>query len=217
MGRLPHAVLERFSLYLREAEGRLARGESTVSSQELARALGLTPAQVRKDLGAVGPLGARGVGYRLQPLVAALRHALGTDRRWPMALVGVGQLGRALVRHRGFREQGFCFEAIFDRDPRLVGRRIEGLRIEGVDRLVERIRAAGIRIAVLAVPPEQAQPVASDLVRAGIKGILNFTATALAVPDDVAVVSVDLGFFLEQLTHHIVSMAQPPRRERDSA
>jgi redox-sensing transcriptional repressor len=199
-------VLERFSLYLREAEGLGARDIVTVSSQELGDALGLTPAQVRKDLGTVGPLGARGVGYRVDLVISALRRALGTDRGWPTALVGVGHLGSALVRHRGFQAQGFHFVAAFDRDPEVVGDRIDGLLVQPVAEMVETVRERDVRIAMLAVPAEHAQTVTDDLVRAGVKGILNFAAVGLEVPRDVEVVSVDLGFFLEQLTHHIISI-----------
>src|ERR1041385_6043280 len=116
---LPRAVLERLSLYLRQLESLSRAGTTTVASAELGRALGLTPAQVRKDFGNVGNLGARGVGYRVDLLAKALRRTLGTDRVWPVALVGVGHLGSALVRHRQFRDQGFAFAALFDRDPAL--------------------------------------------------------------------------------------------------
>jgi redox-sensing transcriptional repressor len=203
---LPRAVLERLSLYLRQLESLARAGTTTVSSTELGRALGLTPAQVRKDFGNVGNLGARGVGYRVDLLAGALRRSLGTDRVWPVALVGVGHLGSALVRHRQFRDQGFAFAALFDRDPALAGREVEGLPIRPIEDLERALREAEIRLAMLAVPAAAAQSVAGRLVAAGVKGILNFTSAPLDVPGDVAVVAVDLAFYLEKLTYHLAHL-----------
>ena len=200
---IPRAVLERMSLYLRQVEMLARSGISTVSSAELGRALGLTAAQVRKDFGSVGNLGARGVGYRVELLASALRRTLGTDRVWPVALVGVGHLGSALVRHREFRQQGFAFAALFDRDPSLSGREVEGVAIRPLEDLERVLREGEVRLAMLAVPASAAQEVAERLVRAGVKGILNFTSAPLAVPHDVAVVAVDLAFYLEKLTYHL--------------
>jgi redox-sensing transcriptional repressor len=196
-------VLERLSLYLRQVEALARAGASTVSSSELGHALGLTPAQVRKDFGNVGQLGARGVGYRVELLAQALRRTLGTDRVWPLALVGVGHLGSALVRHRQWREQGFAFAALFDRDPALAGKAVEGIPIRPVEELEKTLRDQGIRLAMLAVPAAAAQGVATKLVRGGVRGILNFTSAALEVPPDVAVVAVDLALYLEKLTYHV--------------
>jgi redox-sensing transcriptional repressor len=201
----PRAV-ERLSLYLRQVEALARRGVKTTSSAELGGALGLTPAQVRKDFGTVGQLGARGVGYRVDLLAAALRRTLGTDRTWPVALVGVGHLGSALVRHREFRGQGFEFAALFDRDPALRGREVEGLPVRPLEELPAVVAGGGIRIAVIAVPPAEAQSVASLLVSAGVKGILNFASAPLEVPSDVAVVPVDLAIPLEGLTYHIANL-----------
>lgn len=200
---LPRAVLERLSLYLRQLEALGRKGTKTVSSAELGRALGLTSAQVRKDFGCVGQLGARGVGYRVDLLAATIRRTLGTDRVWPVALVGVGHLGSALVRHRQFRDQGFAFAALFDRDPALAGKSIEGINIRPIESLEAVLREEDVRLAMLAVPAAAAQEVADRLVRARVKGILNFTSAALEVPDDVAVVAVDLAFYLEKLTYHL--------------
>jgi redox-sensing transcriptional repressor len=197
------AALERLSLYLRQAESLARAGVTTVSSEELGRALGLTSAQVRRDFAAVGPLGARGVGYRVALLARELRRTLGTDRTWPVALVGVGHLGSALVRHRQFREQGFAFAALFDRDPALEGRVLEGLPIRPLEDLPHIVRDQAIQIAVIAVPAAEAQRVADQLVTAGVKGILNFASRSLEVPPDVAVVAVDLAIHLEALTYHI--------------
>ncbi len=205
-GPIPPAVLERLSVYLRQVEALARAGVTTVCSEELGRALGLTSAQVRKDFGMVGQLGARGVGYRVDLLARALRRTLGTDRTWPLALVGVGHLGSALVRHREFREQGFEFAALFDRDPALLGRTIEGLPIRPLDELPRAIAERGIRIAVIAVPAAEAQRVATLLAQAGVKGILNFASRSLEVPPDVAVIPVDLAIPLEALTHHVANL-----------
>lgn len=200
---LPRPVLERLSLYLRQLEALDRAGKKMTSSAELGQMLGLTPAQVRKDFAAIGTSGARGVGYRVQLLADALRRTLGTDRVWPVALVGVGHLGSALVRHRQFAEQGFKFAALFDRDPALAGQSIEGLAIRPIEDLEAALQEHGIRLAMLAVPASAAQSVADALVRAGVKGILNFTSAPLDAPDDVAVVAVDLALYLEKLTYHL--------------
>src|SRR5205814_10196664 len=164
--------------------------------------LGLTPAQVRKDFGNVGSLGARGVGYRVEHLARALRRTLGTDRVWPVALVGVGHLGSALVRHRQFRDQGFAFAALFDRDPALAGRSLEGLTIHPVEELERRLRAEKIRLAMLAVPAPAAPAVAARLLPAGVKAIPHSTPAPRDVPSDVAAVAVDPALSLHKLTHH---------------
>jgi len=204
---IPRAAQERLSLYLRHVELSQRAGRTTVSSAELGGALDLTPAQVRKDLSALGQwagkLGARGVGYRVDTLSTALRAALGTDRVWPVALIGVGHLGSALIRHKQFRDQGFRFAALFDASPALVGTTLEGLRIQSTDALEAGLREASVRLAMLAVPAAAAQGVADRLVRADVKGILNFSSAALDVPRDVAVVAVDLAFYLEKLTYHL--------------
>src|SRR5205085_12630612 len=140
----------------------------------------------------VGQPGGRGVGYRVELVARELRRVLGTDRTWKVALVGVGHLGSALVRHRQFRERGFEFAALFDRDPALHGKSLEGLPIRPPEELPAVVAGAGIRLAMVAVPAAEAQRVASTLVRAGVKGILNFTSVALDVPADVAVTGVDL-------------------------
>ncbi len=203
---LPRAVTYRLSLYVRQLNALARDGVTTVSSNELGQALGLTPAQVRKDLASVGQLGFPGVGYRVALLAAELRRALGTDRDWKIALVGVGHLGSALIRHKGFREQGFVIAATFDKDPALHGRTVEGLTIRPVEEIGAVVGREGIRLAMIAVPAEAAQDVADRLVAAGVKGILNFAAVGLDVRDDVQTSTVDLSMHLEQLTYHVTSL-----------
>jgi redox-sensing transcriptional repressor len=197
--RLPKAVSQRLSLYLRFLEGLESGQKETVSSSQLARSLDLTAAQVRRDLAYFGQFGFPGVGYKVPILVREIRRILGTDRTWQVALVGAGNLGTALIRYRGFRKQGFEIAAVFDADGKLEGKVISGLTIKNVKDLAKTIREMGIRIAILAVPAEAADDAAKRCVEAGVRGILNFAPTRLNVPDSVVVHPVDLALQLEQL------------------
>jgi|SRR5438552_3056393 len=204
--RLSRASVGRLSLYLRRLEGLLGEGITKVSSGDLGEALGVTDAQVRKDLAYLGSLGHPGIGYPIQELVSAIRRALGIDREWLAALAGVGNLARALLRYRGFPQQGFRIVALFDTDPAKIGQQVEGLTIHGVGQIPEVIAATGAELGVLTVPVEGAQAVADMLVAAGIRGVLNFAPTVLRLPVNVSLVSVDLAVQLEQLAF-LVQMA----------
>lgn len=203
---VPAPAVRRLSLYLRELERSLRHDRQTVSSKQLGDALGLTDAQVRKDLAYFGQFGHPGIGYRVDELIARIRCILGTDRTWNALLVGAGNLGAALLSYRGFSRKGFQIVAVFDSDSRKVGQRIgsvPGLPIHPMDRLKGTIAEREILLAILAVPAETAQQVADDVVAAGIKGILNFAPASLIVPTDVALASVDLAVHLEQLAFRI--------------
>ena len=195
----PPPTVRRLSLYLRQAEAFDAAGRATVSSRDLGRALGLSDAQVRKDLANFGSLGRPGVGYRTGELVARLRRILGTDRVWDVILVGAGNIGRALLAYRRFAGKGFRVAAVFDSDPRLHGKRLGDLQVRPMDRL----SASGAKLAILAVPADAAQGAADLLVAAGVRGILNFAPVPLAVPPHVSVNSVDLAVQLEQLAFRV--------------
>lgn len=196
---LSRASLGRYSLYLRYVRGLHAGGIRTVSSGQLGEALGITDAQVRKDLAYLGNLGHRGVGYPIPELMAALRAALGVNRNWSAVIVGVGNLARALLRYKGFREQGFDIVALFDADPSKVGQNIDNLAIQAADRLAEVVAEKQAELAILTVPSEVAQEVADALVNVGIRGILNFAPVVLRLPSSVQIVTVDLAAQLEQL------------------
>ncbi|WP_244420431.1 redox-sensing transcriptional repressor Rex [Isosphaera pallida] len=198
----PRAVVARAGLYLRQLDAFKGQGVHTVSSRQLGEALNLGDAQVRKDLAWFGQFGHPGVGYDVIDLAESLRAALGLDRVWPVALVGVGNLGRALLRDRGFSQRGFQVECVFDKDPRLVGQRCEGFLVEPVERLAELLAARRIVLVVLCVPADQAQAVAHRAVEGGAKGILNFAPVALSLPPGVDVVPVDLSIHLERLAYH---------------
>jgi len=197
--RPSRASVGRLSLYLRYLEGLARDGSTTVSSGQLGEPLGVTDAQVRKDLAYLGNLGQPGIGYPTRELIAALRHALGVDRPWTVALVGMGNLARALLRYRGFQQRGFRVVALFDADAEKVGQQLDGLTIHAVERIPEVVAGAGVELGVITVPSGSAQGVADALVAAGVKGILNFAPTIVRLPGRVSLVSVDLTVQLEQL------------------
>jgi redox-sensing transcriptional repressor len=197
--RLSRAGVGRLSLYLRCLEGLLGEGAQKVSSGQLGDAVGVTDAQVRKDLASLGNLGHPGVGYAAPELIAAIRHALGIDRPWLAALAGTGNLARALLRYQGFVTRGFRFVALFDNDPAKIGQHIDGLQIHSTDEMASVIAATHAELGVLTVPAESCQAVASTMAAAGVRGLLNFAPAVLRLPPDVEVVSVDLTVQLEQL------------------
>lgn len=201
--RIPKPTARRLSLYLRELHERIQSGRERVSSKVLGDALGLTDAQVRKDLACFGQFGQPGVGYRAADLSSRIRHIMGRDQGWSLALVGVGNIGRAILAYRGFREDGFQIVAAFDESPQVVGQKINGFRIMPMDALPHEVRERHIQIGVIAVPSEMAQEVADRLVEAGVEGILNFAPRRLSVPPRVSVGVVDLTVALEQLAFDI--------------
>jgi redox-sensing transcriptional repressor len=153
-----------------------------------------------------GQFGHPGIGYRCEELIPAIKKILGADRPWPVALLGAGNLGRALLGYKGFAEQGFRVVAAFDVDREKVGGKIEGVPIYGLDRLDAVISRHGIRLGIVAVPSAAAQQAADRLVAAGIEGILNFAPVTLSLPNDVRSVGVDLAIELEQLSFAVVNL-----------
>ena len=200
---IPKAAAARLSLYLRHLESLRITGAATTSSKDLAKALGVTAAQVRKDLGFFGQFGFPGIGYKIENLIVEIRKILGTDRMWNVALVGLGNLGSALFRYRGFVRQGFRITAIFDKNPAVIGRQVEGLLVKHINELERTVPDADISLGIMAVPAVSAQEVADCMVRAGISGIFNFAPAVLSLPANVAYVSIDLTVQLEQLSFHV--------------
>ncbi len=203
-GSVPQAVVNRLSYYLRELQHLVRQGVQTISSSQLGQRLGFTDAQVRKDLAYFGQFGYPGIGYRCEELITAIRRILGTDQQWPVALVGVGNLGTALLGYKGFAQQGFVFQAAFDNDPAKVGMTLGGVKVYPLERLPEVVRSHKIRLGILAVPASAAQEVADRLVEAGIQGILNFAPVTITVPPQVSLVEVDLAMELEQLSFAVL-------------
>jgi redox-sensing transcriptional repressor len=201
----PKAVVSRLSLYLRELQHLEQSGQETINSTQLGNLLGLSDAQVRKDLAHFGQFGHPGIGYRSAELIPRIREILGTNQSWPVAMVGIGNLGRALIGYRGFGHQGFRIVAGFDIDAHKVGGFIEGIPVFHLDELAERIDRLKIRLAILAVPAVAAQRVAEHIVAAGVEGILNFAPVTLNLPPQVHCVGVDLAMELEQLSFAVVN------------
>lgn len=204
---VPAVVVSRLSLYLRELQHLVRAGRATVSSSQLATLFGFSDAQVRKDLAYFGHFGHPGIGYRCDELIAEIRRILGTDRQWRVTMVGVGNMGRALLRYKGFTAQGFRIVAAFDRDPRVVGTSVEGIPIHDIKQLAEIVEKEHIQLGIITVPAIEAQPAADQLIAAGISGIVNFAPVALSLPEDIALVGVDLTTELEQLAFSVANRA----------
>ncbi len=206
LGPIPKAVINRLSLYLRELQRLVRDGSETTSSTQLGKLLEFTDAQVRKDLAYFGQFGYPGIGYRCSELITRIKEILGTNQRWPIAMVGLGNLGRALLGYRGFTHQGFEVACVFDVDDAKVNRQFEDIPVYHLDRIVEIVPKLGIRLAIIAVPAPAAQKVADALVAAGIQGILNFAPVTITVPRHVNLEGVDLAIELEQLSFAIVNI-----------
>lgn len=198
----PRAVVGRVALYLRQLEQFQRQKLETVSSQKLGEALNLGAAQVRKDLAFFGQFGRPGIGYDIGELIELLRKILGVNREWPLALIGVGNLGRALLHYKGFQDHGFRIRCLFDKNEALIGQKVENLPVHSIEDLERVARGESVRLAVICVPGDEAQSVADRAVAAGVIGILNFAPVALNVPEKVEVVAVDLGIHLEHLAYH---------------
>jgi redox-sensing transcriptional repressor len=212
--RIPEATVARLPVYLQVLLAAADRGQSTLSSEDLARAAGLTSAKVRKDLSFLGSHGTRGVGYPVADLAALISRVLGLTDERPVMIVGVGNLGRALASYDGFLRRGFRLGALVDADPAKVGSEVAGHPVEPVAELASIVADRGITIAVLATPARAAQPVADQLVAAGVTAILNFAPTHLDVADHVHVRTVDVSTELQILSfyEHLPAGAPGPTR-----
>lgn len=201
MPKVAESTIRRLSLYLRFLEEFEEQGIETVSSEALAGRGGTTSAQVRKDLSFFGSFGKRGLGYSVPELAERLRSIIGLGHRYPLALIGAGKIGSALVQHRGFTERGFDIEAIFDRDPEKIGQSWNGQSVRDIRDLEATLAQDAVEIAVITTPADAAQGVADRLVALGVKAILNFAPVQLDVPNDVTVKTVNLALELEVLSY----------------
>ena len=200
-GKAPQMAIRRLSMYYRTLAALREQEVESISSEHLSNLTGSTAAQVRRDLAYFGNFGRRGVGYDVQSLLVHMQEILGIGEGWPMALVGVGNLGSALLAYDGFPRQGFRIVEAFDSDPRRVGTVIRDVVVKPMDEIRETIQARKIVMALLAVPAKAAQAVTQQLVDAGVRCVLNFAPISLKVPSDVYLASVDLSIEVEYLSY----------------
>jgi len=200
---VPDIVIARLPLYLRALASMQSSGKTFTSSREMAQWLGISSAQIRKDLSYFGEFGKQGTGYAVADLQEKLRHILNLDREWPMVIIGAGQIGSAVAAYPGFADRGFRVCALFDNDPAKIGTFIVGLCVHDVRTLPEFVRAHRIRLAMIAVPAEAAQAVAEMAVSAGVSAILNYAPLNLVLPNHVRVENIDPVLHLQHMTYYL--------------
>ncbi len=200
---IPDIVVGRLPLYLRALQHMILEGRQLTSSQELAERLGISAAQIRKDLSHFGEFGKQGTGYNIDFLAEQLERILKIDRVWNMAVIGAGDIGSAVARYQGFANRGFKITLIFDNDPEKIGRRIGPFTVNNMDQIGTLIQAENIKVAMIAVPTAYAQEVADQLVSAGIKAILNYAPLNINVPSGVWVEYTDPVTHLQHMTYYL--------------
>lgn len=200
---IPDIVVGRLPLYLRALQRMRDESRSVTSSQELGERLGISAAQIRKDLSQFGEFGKQGTGYHINYLISQLEQILKVDRVWDLAVIGAGDIGSAVARYQGFTNRGFNVSMIFDNDPNKIGTQIGPFIVEPSTKMVEKIKAANIKIAMIAVPASEAQFVTDELVKAGVKAILNYAPLSINVPPDVRVQHTDPVTHLQRMTYYL--------------
>ncbi len=200
---IPDIVIGRLPVYLRALAVMAATGQEITSSHELGEKLGISSAQIRKDLSHFGEFGKQGTGYRISHLQDQLRRILKVDREWPVALIGLGDIGHAIARYGGFKDRGFVIKLVFDSDPTKIDQSIGNLVVQDVATLPDIVREQGVQIAMLAVTAKAAQDVADLCVKGGIRAILNYAPINLAVPATVRVQYLDPVTHLQRMTYYL--------------
>lgn len=200
---VPDIIIGRLPIYLRALQRMEAAGRKITSSQELGETLGISAAQIRKDLSQFGEFGKQGTGYHIEHLIEQLTRILHIDHEWDLAVVGAGDIGSAVARYRGFINRGFRVAMVFDSDPQKIGKKVGEFTVMDSKTMVEKIKQSGIKIAMIAVPADHAQEVADELVQAGIKAILNYAPINLNVPPDVHVQYIDPSIHLQRMTYYL--------------
>lgn len=201
--KIPEATIIRLSVYSRHLTEVDRKGILTTSSGDIAEGVGVSPAQVRKDLAYFGEFGTRGVGYNVKDLRQHILRILGLSVDWSVSLVGAGNLGLALSTYKGFRERGFIITSIFDSDPQKVGTMIGNVEVLPIEQLEEVAKQNRTQIGIVAVPAAAAQEIVDQLIKAGVQAILNFTQVVLNVPLEIELRNVDLAVNLEVLTFNV--------------
>jgi redox-sensing transcriptional repressor len=200
---IPDIVVGRLPVYLRALLRMAQAGQTITSSKDLGDRLGISSAQIRKDLSHFGEFGKQGTGYQIEYLIEQLRQILKVQREWKVALIGIGDLGHALAKYNGFANRGFQIAAVFDNDPAKIGMPVGALTILDAAGLVAEIRRQNITIAMMAVPVGQAQTVADQLAEAGIRAILNYAPISITAPKGVRVQYIDPVIHLQRMTFYL--------------
>ena len=201
--KIPDIIISRLPVYLRALQRLADKGIQTTSSQELGEIVGISAAQIRKDISQFGEFGKQGTGYSIPFLIERLRGILRVDRVWDVVIVGMGDMGHALARYNGFADRGFRVRMVFDNDAAKVGQRAGEFEISDVAGMVEKIKQNKIKIAMLTVPATAAQEMADQLVKAGVKSILNYAPISLNVPAGVKVQYIDPVTHLQRMTYYL--------------
>lgn len=203
--KISNSTIHRLSIYYRALMGLEREGYETISSKELAKREKLTPAQVRKDLSFFGSFGTRGLGYPVKELKQQIAEILGLNRLWNVAMVGVGNVGSALVSYKEFARQGFIIKLLFDNDQRKIGSNHKGIIISDIANMKQLLKESDISIVILTVPASAAQKVCDDIVEAGVRAILNFAPVSLKVPDEVILLNENMAIELEHLSFSLTN------------
>ena len=201
--KIPDIIIGRLPIYLRALQRLAEQGIHNTSSQELGEMIGISAAQIRKDISQFGEFGKQGTGYSIPFLIERLQSILKINRIWDVIIVGVGDMGHALARYNGFVNRGFHVTMLFDNDTQKVGSKINELEIFSTDVMAEKVKQNKIKVAMLTVPASAAQEVADQLVKAGIKAILNYAPIHLSVPKDVHVQHIDPATHLQRMTFYL--------------
>ena len=201
--QIPDIIISRLPVYLRALQRLAGQGAQTTSSQELGERVGISAAQIRKDLSQFGEFGKQGTGYHIPFLIGKLQGILHVDQVWDVAIVGMGDMGHALARYSGFKDRGFHIVIAFDNNPDLIGTKVGNFVVHDAKDLVRDIRGAAIKIAMITVPAAAAQGVTEKLVEAGVKAILNYAPISLSVPDGVHVQYIDPAIGLQRMAYYL--------------
>jgi redox-sensing transcriptional repressor len=201
--RIPDIIIGRLPVYLRALQMLQLKGIQTTSSQELGDIVGISAAQIRKDISQFGEFGKQGTGYSIPFLVERLQDILKVDRVWDVIVVGMGDIGHALARYNGFTNRGFQVTMVFDNDPKKIGQKVGEFEILDTALLAEKVKQNKIKIAMLTVPATSAQEIAEQLVKAGVKAILNYAPINLNVPGNVRVQYIDPVTHLQRMTYYL--------------
>ena len=201
--KIPDIIIGRLPVYLRALQRLAERGIQTTSSQELGEIVGISAAQIRKDISQFGEFGKQGTGYSIPFLIERLRNILKVDRVWEVVIVGMGDIGHALARYNGFTDRGFKISMVFDNNPGKIGQKMGEFEILDISVMIEKIKQNKIKVAMLTVPATAAQEMTDQLVKAGVKAILNYAPISVSVPEDVRVQYIDPVTHLQRMTYYL--------------